>query len=74
MKKYELTGETKEIGGVTLHRIRALIDIPEHYVKAGDLGGWIEAERNLSQMRRILWMNKDKKLLFFLCLKHCIVV
>ena len=49
MKKYELTGETKEIGGVTLHRIRALIDIPEHEVKAGDLGGWIEAERNLSQ-------------------------
>ena len=49
MKKYKLTGETKEIGGVTLHRIRALIDIPEHDVKAGDLGGWIEAERNLSQ-------------------------
>lgn len=49
MKKYELTGETKEIGVKTLHRIRALIDIPEHDVKAGDLGGWIEAERNLSQ-------------------------
>lgn len=49
MKKYELTGETKEIGGVTLHRIRALIDIPEHDVKAGDLGGWVEAETNLSQ-------------------------
>lgn len=49
MKKYELTGETKEIGGVTLHRIRALIDIPEHAVNVGDLGGWIEAERNLSQ-------------------------
>lgn len=49
MKKYELTGETKEIGGVTLHRIRALIDIPEHDVKAGDFGGWVEAETNLSQ-------------------------
>lgn len=49
MKKYELTGETEEIGGKILHRIRALIDIPEHDVKAGDLGGWIEAERNLSQ-------------------------
>lgn len=47
MKKYKLTGETKEIGGVTLHRIRALIDIPEHDVKAGDLGGWIEEEFNL---------------------------
>lgn len=49
MKKYELTAETKEIGGKILHRIRALIDIPLHDVKAGDLGGWIEAERNLSQ-------------------------
>ena len=49
MKKYELTGETKEIGGKILHRIRALIDIPEHDVKVGDLGGWIAAERNLSQ-------------------------
>ena len=49
MKKYELTGETKEIGGVKLHRIRALIDIPAHAVKVGDLGGWIEVERNLSQ-------------------------
>ncbi len=49
MKKYELTGETKEIGGKILHRIRALIDIPAHAVKVGDLGGWIEAERNLSQ-------------------------
>ena len=49
MKKYEFTGEVKNIGGKILHRIRALIDIPEHDVKAGDLGGWIEAERNLSQ-------------------------
>jgi hypothetical protein len=46
MKKYELTDEKKVIDGVTLHRIRALVDIPEHDVKAG---GWIEAERNLSQ-------------------------
>lgn len=48
MKKYELTGETKEIGGKILHRIRALIDIPKHDVKAGDLGGWLETEGNLS--------------------------
>lgn len=48
MKKYELTGETKEISSVTLHRIRALIDIPEHDVKAGDFGGWLETEENLS--------------------------
>ena len=48
-KKYELTDETREVDGVTLHRIRALVDIPRHDVKAGDLGGWIEAERNLDQ-------------------------
>ena len=48
MKKYELTGETEEIGGKILHRIRALIDIPKHDVKAGDLGGWLETEGNLS--------------------------
>ena len=48
-KKYELTDETKEIGGITLHRIRALMDISRYGVRAGDIGGWIEAESNLSQ-------------------------
>lgn len=47
MKKYELTDETKEIGGRILHRIKALIDL--FGAKAGDLGGWIEKEENLSQ-------------------------
>jgi hypothetical protein len=49
--KYELTDETKEvISGnrtVTLHRIKALRDFT--YVKVGDLGGFIEKEKNLSQ-------------------------
>ena len=45
-KKYEFTGETKAWCGRTLHRIRALKDFG--YVKAGDLGGWIETETNLS--------------------------
>lgn len=49
MKKYELTTETEIVGGIILYRIRALRDIPLHHVKAGDLGGWIESERNLSQ-------------------------
>ena len=48
-KKYELTDETKGIGGITLHRIRALRDIPSVKVKSGDLGGWIEKESNLTQ-------------------------
>lgn len=46
-KKYELTEETMEIDGHTLHRIRALKDFSN--VKKGDLGGYIEKEKNLSQ-------------------------
>ena len=45
-KKYKLTKETKEINGYTLHRIEALRDFGD--VKAGDKGGWIESEKNLS--------------------------
>lgn len=45
-KKYELTDET--LGNGALHRIKALVDIPCHNVKAGDLGGWIRSETNLS--------------------------
>ena len=48
MKKYELTDETKVVNGVTLHRIRAVRDIPEHAIKSGDLGGWLETAKNLS--------------------------
>ena len=50
MKKYEFTGEAKQVnfeGKTTiLHRIRAIKDFGD--VKAGDLGGWIEKEENLS--------------------------
>lgn len=46
-KKYEFTGETFEDCGVTYHRIRALRDFGK--VRAGDLGGLIETEENLSQ-------------------------
>ena len=48
MKKYELTTETMEFCGRTLTRIRALINIDRFNVKAGDLGGWIESKKNLS--------------------------
>lgn len=47
MKKYEFTEETTEHSGRALHRIRALKDFRD--VKAGDIGGWIEKEDNLSQ-------------------------
>ncbi|ATP12447.1 hypothetical protein BHOIPH791_06690 [Bartonella henselae] len=46
-KKYELTDETTDIVSChTLYRIRALRDFDD--VKAGDLGGFIENESNLS--------------------------
>lgn len=45
MKKYELTNETKKVGSVTLHRIRALKDFGN--VFKGELGGWLESEANL---------------------------
>ena len=50
MKKYELTKETETLAdGTVLHRIRALRDIPRFGVEAGELGGFIEGENNLSQ-------------------------
>ena len=57
-KKYELVHDDKiRIYGedadltynFTLSRIRALRDIPMNSIKAGDLGGYIESESNLSQ-------------------------
>ena len=54
MKKYELTYETKTIAdGTVLHRIRAVRDFTLSdgtKVLAGDLGGWIEKEGNLSRV------------------------
>ncbi len=46
--KYELTDETMIVGNTVFHRIRALVYIPKYNVKAGDLGGFIEKESNLS--------------------------
>lgn len=47
--KYELVKtDTKKVAGKTLYRIRALIAVGLS-VSAGDLGGYIEAEKNLSQ-------------------------
>jgi carbonic anhydrase/acetyltransferase-like protein (isoleucine patch superfamily) len=51
MKKYKLgPKETFSQGGtfIRAHRITALINIPAHDVKIGDLGGWVESRRNLS--------------------------
>lgn len=57
-KKYGFTGETMEYNGIILHRIQALVDFFE--VKAGDLGGWIEKEENLSQEGEC-WVYDESK-------------
>lgn len=48
MKKYELTSEFIVHVGHRLYRIKALKDFGS--VKAGELGGWIEKEENLSHV------------------------
>lgn len=49
-KKYEITDESRIIRDYwTVYRIRALRDIPAQGVKAGNLGGWIASEENLTQ-------------------------
>ena len=60
MKKlhYEFTGETTEVFGLTLHRIRATRDLPHLGVKAGDVGGWIEHTGNL---RGNAWVGGEAK-------------
>ena len=47
MKKYEFTGEVKTYLGKTLHRIKAVVSFG--IVVKGEIGGWIESEKNLSQ-------------------------
>jgi hypothetical protein len=55
-KKYELTTEKKEINGITLFRIKALIDLK--FCKAGEPGGWIEKESNLG-LYDDAWVSGD---------------
>ena len=50
MKKYELLlDKSIEFMGRKLFRIKALVDIESKFVKVGDEGGYIEAEKNLDQ-------------------------
>ena len=58
MRKYEFTGETKNYLGVTLHRIKSLIDFGN--VKSGEIGGWIEKEENLSHYGNA-WVSGDAR-------------
>ena len=56
MKKFELTTDTKMLLGRKLFRIKALISFGN--VKAGDMGGYIEKEENLSQSGDA-WVSGD---------------
>lgn len=56
MKKFELTSETKVVFGRTLYRIKALVKFGN--VDAGELGGWVEKEENLSQSGNA-WVSGD---------------
>lgn len=61
-KKYEFTEETLEHNGHILHRIKALRDFGN--VKAGQLGGWVENENNLSQCDNC-WVYDEAKVFGF---------
>lgn len=54
-RKFELTTMTREVGGHTLHRIRALRDVGQG-TKEGTLGGWVESELNLDH-RGTSWVG-----------------
>ena len=55
-KKYVLTDITKIVDGKTLYRIKAVKDFND--VRAGDLGGYIQHEFNLSQ-RGNCWLYNE---------------
>src|ERR1700731_2450176 len=56
-RKYELVPDQQiMVAGTTLYRIRALKDFGN--VKAGDLGGFVRSEDNLSQ-RGDCWIDDD---------------
>ena len=57
-QKYEFTGETMRHFGYTLHRIKAIENFGD--VKKGDIGGWIETEKNLS-MYGNAWVSDDAR-------------
>jgi hypothetical protein len=57
--KYELVKtDTKQFAGKTMYRIRALVAIGLS-VSIGDLGGYIESEKNLSQVSGDAWVSGD---------------
>ena len=59
--KYELTTESRvATAGATVYRIKALRDIPEAGIRAGDLGGFVESASNLSQAGNC-WVSENAR-------------
>ena len=56
--KYKFTGKTKVIGTITLNQIVCVTAFG--IVSAGDLGGWIESEKNLSQKNNA-WVSGNAR-------------
>jgi len=56
MKKYKLTDETRVVDGETVYRIEATKDFSD--VKAGDKGGFVQSEDNLSH-EGLCWIDND---------------
>lgn len=59
-RHFVLTDETITHEGVTLYRIRATHDLLYHAVAAGDLGGFVQHEKNLSEDA---WVGDDAMVL-----------
>ncbi|MCZ4555802.1 polymer-forming cytoskeletal protein [Rhodococcus maanshanensis] len=57
-KHFELTDETRNYFGHNLHRIRATRDMTRYCVRKGDVGGWVECERNVSGYA---WVSGDAR-------------
>ena len=58
--KYELIkSDSIKVGTSTLYRVKYLKDIKRFNVKAGDVGGYIESESNLSQDGDCVVMEAD---------------
>ncbi|MDY5841622.1 MAG: hypothetical protein SPJ59_01665 [Peptoniphilaceae bacterium] len=59
-QKYKLTSETKTFGSHTLYRIQALktFETSIRTIHAGEYGGWVESEKNLSQTG-VCWIFDD---------------
>ncbi len=61
--KFVLSDERIEYKGIRLHRVRAvkeMFSILDGATKPGELGGWIESEKNLSQ-NGLCWIHSEAK-------------